>query len=165
MSRRILSRRSGSSPFARPGSSRTRASLVARRSPARRALGTEQGRQNDDPPRVEVQSFFRPEFFNRIDQMVTFRRLESTQIRSIAEKELADLAKREGLLKTGVRVTWTPGIVELIVDKGFDSRYGARPLQRTLERLVVTPLARWLVENPGIRAGTLTLDVAANAER
>ena len=97
--------------------------------------------------------------------MVTFRRLESTQIRSIAEKELADLAKREGLLKTGVRVTWTPGIVELIVDKGFDSRYGARPLQRTLERLVVTPLARWLVENPGIRAGTLTLDVAANAER
>ena len=56
-------------------------------------------------------------------------------------------------------------MIDLLVQNGFDRRYGARPLQRALEQLIVTPLARYLVENPTLTNTTLLLDVANNTIR
>jgi ATP-dependent Clp protease ATP-binding subunit ClpC len=108
----------------------------------------------------EALAFFRPEFFNRIDAVVTFQPLRPETIRAITRKELAEIASREGLARLGLRVAWSEVLVEHLAREGFDARYGARPLQRTLETLVVTPLARHLLDHPELRDGTLTVDLS-----
>jgi ATP-dependent Clp protease ATP-binding subunit ClpC len=96
--------------------------------------------------RDEAMSFFRPEFFNRLDAVVTFHPLGADTIRAITRKELAAIGNREGLSGAGVAVRWTDRLVDHLAAIGFDARYGARPLQRTIEREVVAPLAKWLLE-------------------
>ena len=91
--------------------------------------------------------FFRPEFFNRMDAVVTFRPLLPATVKVIARRELDAIAKREGLVRDDVRVTWSEALVDHLAAVGFDPRYGARPLQRAIEREVVAPLARWLLAN------------------
>lgn len=113
----------------------------------------------------DVQNFFRPEFFNRIDRMVTFAPLAPPQIRQIAIKELIDLTRREGIEKANLRLTWEDRVVDFLVRTGFDPRFGARPLQRTVERRIVTPLSRWLVENPHFRNASVQLTMEGDAVR
>ncbi len=96
-----------------------------------------------------VREFFRPEFFNRLDGVITFDPLSQQSILNITEKELCSIAAREGLKKSGVTLTWTPDVVQHLARTGYDPRYGARPLQRTLETLIVAPLSRLLVERSG----------------
>ena len=96
--------------------------------------------------------FFRPEFFNRMDAVVTFRPLPPAAVRAIARRELDAIAAREGLVRGGVSVRWSDALVEHLAAIGFDARYGARPLQRAIEREVVAPLARWLLAN-AVREG------------
>ncbi len=94
----------------------------------------------------EALTFFRPEFFNRIDALVRFGSLTQEMIQEITFKELEDISKREGLKKAKIKLSWTDKAVSFLSQKGFDSRYGARPLQRTIERLVVAPLSKILLE-------------------
>ncbi|MBI4604473.1 MAG: ATP-dependent Clp protease ATP-binding subunit, partial [Planctomycetes bacterium] len=107
---------------------------------------------------AEVRRFFRPELYNRIDAAVTFHPLSRETIERIVEKELSEVASREGLAQAGLRLAWTAQVVELLGERGFDRRYGARPLQRAIEELVVTPLARFLLENPGAAQRELLLE-------
>jgi ATP-dependent Clp protease ATP-binding subunit ClpC len=106
----------------------------------------------------EALSFFRPEFFNRIDAVVTFQPLGASTIRAITRKELGEIATREGLARARVRLTWSDRLEEHLAREGFDERYGARPLQRVLESLVVAPLARYLLAHPDVREQTVCLD-------
>ncbi|MDY3558271.1 AAA family ATPase [Gemmata sp. JC673] len=92
--------------------------------------------------------FFRPEFFNRMDAVVTFRSLLPASVRAITRRELESIAAREGLVRSGTAVRWSERLVERLAEVGFDPRYGARPLQRAIEREIVAPLARWLLANP-----------------
>lgn len=108
--------------------------------------------------RDEAMSFFRPEFFNRLDSIVTFQPLKPETIRLIARKELRNVAAREGLTRQGLEVRWTDRLVDRLVAVGFDARYGARPLQRTIEREVVAPLARLLLERSLQGVGVLEAD-------
>ncbi|MHB2020712.1 MAG: hypothetical protein ACYCW6_27555 [Candidatus Xenobia bacterium] len=95
-----------------------------------------------------VRAFFRPEFFNRLDGVVAFDPLDAPAIRQIVELELRQVAEREGLQRLGVTLTWTPAALDRLAAEGYDPRYGARPLQRTIERLVTVPLARRLLQHP-----------------
>jgi ATP-dependent Clp protease ATP-binding subunit ClpC len=95
--------------------------------------------------RDEAMAFFRPEFFNRLDAVVTFHPLGPETIRAITRKELAAIAAREGLQHGNLTIHWTERLIEHLAKVGFDARYGARPLQRTIEREVVAPLAKWLL--------------------
>ncbi|MFO1063523.1 MAG: AAA family ATPase [Pirellulales bacterium] len=106
----------------------------------------------------EVRKAFRPEFFNRLDGIVPFQPLDATAIREIAQKELEELRSREGLERFGKRVSWTDRLVEHIAKAGFDAKLGARPLQRTIETQIVSPLARWLVDHGTARTTELILD-------
>jgi ATP-dependent Clp protease ATP-binding subunit ClpC len=107
----------------------------------------------------EAMSFFRPEFFNRIDAVVRFSPLDRDTIRTITRKELADIAEREGFVTAGLRIVYSDNLITHLCREGFDARYGARPLQRKIETLIGTALARYIVENPGIKNKTLRLDL------
>lgn len=111
---------------------------------------------------AEVMRFFRPEFYNRLDGVVAFQPLGEESIRKIAEKELSELAKREGFAKAGIRLSWDSKVVQMLAKVGFDRRYGARPLQRALEEFVVTPLARYLAANAGLKDVNIQLTVSTD---
>jgi ATP-dependent Clp protease ATP-binding subunit ClpC len=106
----------------------------------------------------EALRFFRPEFANRIDAVVSFRPLDSASARAIVAKELAELARREGLARAGLRLSWTGPAVDALARAGTDDRHGARPLQRALETMVVAPLARHLLARPGLRDAEVRID-------
>ena len=108
-----------------------------------------------------VREFFRPEFFNRLDRLVTFQPLTADVIRQITEKELRQIAGREGLRRAGLTLEWTPAAVDALARAGFNPRYGARPLHRALESLVVTPLSHAIVGRPEWRDRRLCVDVDA----
>ena len=93
----------------------------------------------------EVFGAFRPEFFNRIDSVVTFNPLSRETILEITRKELRDLKQREGIAKANINLSFSDDLIEHLAEVGFDPRLGARPLQRTIEQLVVTKLARFIV--------------------
>jgi ATP-dependent Clp protease ATP-binding subunit ClpC len=108
-------------------------------------------------PRFDAaaRSFFRPEFYNRLDSVVTFNPLSAESIRAIAAKELESLNEREGLTKAQRRLICSPEVIDLVAQSGFDAKYGARPLQRAVERLVATPLAKWLLDHGNLRQTTI----------
>ena len=109
----------------------------------------------------EAARFFRPEFYNRIDEVVAFTPLSPEAIRTIAAKELKEMASREGLSARGLTLEWSDRLLAHVADAGFDPVYGARPLQRALEQSVIAPLARWLVKHPTVANQLLSLDLEA----
>jgi ATP-dependent Clp protease ATP-binding subunit ClpB len=86
---------------------------------------------------------FRPEFLNRIDEVIVFHALNDADLAAIVDLLLADLQKR--LAEQDIAIDLTPAARSLIVREGTDPAYGARPLKRTIQRLVENPLARALV--------------------
>jgi ATP-dependent Clp protease ATP-binding subunit ClpA len=106
----------------------------------------------------EIRSFFRPEFFNRIDRVLTFQPLNPDTVRAIARKELKETTAREGFRRRGIRLRFTENLVDWLSEEGFDPVYGARPLQRVIERRVVGPLAKHLLEHRDLKDCTLVLD-------
>jgi ATP-dependent Clp protease ATP-binding subunit ClpC len=83
---------------------------------------------------------FRPEFLNRIDEIIVFSRLEREQLRSVVEKMLRELRAR--LAERRVTLDLTDAAKDWLLDKGYDEAYGARPLRRLLQREVENELAR-----------------------
>jgi ATP-dependent Clp protease ATP-binding subunit ClpB len=86
---------------------------------------------------------FRPEFLNRVDEVIVFHALTEADLEKIVELLLADLQLR--LAQQEIEIDLTPAARALIVRDGTDAAYGARPLKRTIQRLVENPLARALV--------------------
>jgi ATP-dependent Clp protease ATP-binding subunit ClpA len=75
----------------------------------------------------------------------------------LTRRELEAIRRRDGLAKAGLRLTWDDHVVEHLAAAGFDARYGARPLQRVIEQLVIAPLSHWLLANPHERDRDLSL--------
>jgi len=99
-----------------------------------------------------LRQVFRPEFLNRIDEIIVFHSLTETDLAHIVEILLEDLAKRLGDHDLALEVT--PAAQTLVAREGHDPAYGARPLRRSIQRLVENPLARALLEGrfkPGTR--------------
>ena len=99
-----------------------------------------------------LRQVFRPEFLNRIDETIVFHALTEAELTAIVDLLLADLQRR--LAEHDLTVELTPAARALIVRDGTDLAYGARPLKRTIQRLVENPLARALLQGsfgPGSR--------------
>ena len=94
--------------------------------------------------RKAVLDFFRPEFFNRIDELVVFHRLDRASCRQIAAMEISALEKREGLVSRRLRLEPTGRLLDRLGREGFHPEYGARPLRRAVEISIVPPLAAFL---------------------
>lgn len=97
--------------------------------------------------REEVQRFFRPEFLNRLDRIVSFGRLETRDLRTIALREIGRCVGREGVVRRGVAVEIDPRVADQVLARGESARYGARQLKRAVEELVSVPLARELASH------------------
>jgi len=91
-----------------------------------------------------VRSTFKPEFLNRIDEIIIFHALGKEEIKKIIEIQLSYLNKR--LAEKKLSITLTESAKDLLVEQGFDPVYGARPLKRAIQRMVQDPLALRLLE-------------------
>jgi ATP-dependent Clp protease ATP-binding subunit ClpB len=100
---------------------------------------------------------FRPEFLNRIDEVVEFEPLSKEQLGEIVELQLRRLRGR--LAERGLGLELTDGAKEVVADAGWDPAYGARPLKRALQRLVENPLALRLLEGEFAEGDTVRVDV------
>lgn len=107
----------------------------------------------DVPPeehvwQVAVEKFFRPEFFNRIDRIVPFRRLTRDVVAQVARVLLGGILKRDGLTRRRVLLTIAPAALDRVIEQGFSPTLGARSLKRSLEHLLIQPAARQLAALP-----------------
>jgi ATP-dependent Clp protease ATP-binding subunit ClpB len=99
---------------------------------------------------------FRPEFLNRVDEIVIFHNLVTAQLMEIVEKETQILAKR--LMERKITLDLTPNAKSLIAKEGFDPVYGARPIKRTIQRLVLDPLAQKVLSGEFKEGDTIVID-------
>lgn len=107
---------------------------------------------------MDIRNFFRPEFFNRIDMCLVFQPLQEETIRKIAKLELEQIAQRDGIRQRKLKLLFSDSLIDFIAEKGFDPKYGARPLQREVERLVIAPMARMLVGRPDLKEQEVMVD-------
>ncbi|MCB0558119.1 MAG: ATP-dependent Clp protease ATP-binding subunit [Lewinellaceae bacterium] len=92
----------------------------------------------------EVQKYFRPELFNRIDQVIPFAPLDSFTVRFVVEREIALFRKREGIQFRRINLNLGDEVLDFLAQKGYDGKYGARQLQRTIREELIGPLSRIL---------------------
>ena len=92
----------------------------------------------------EVRSHFRPEFINRIDEIVVFHALDEKNIGSIAKIQLSVLEQR--LAKLDMSLTISDAALQKIADAGYDPVYGARPLKRAIQQQIENPLSKLILE-------------------
>jgi ATP-dependent Clp protease ATP-binding subunit ClpB len=103
-----------------------------------------------------VQAHFRPEFINRLDEIVVFRALDKTQIRQIARIQIDYLGKRLAERQLALRVS--DKALDLIGNVGFDPVYGARPLKRAIQQQLENPLAKEILEGRFQPGDTVAVD-------
>jgi ATP-dependent Clp protease ATP-binding subunit ClpC len=104
----------------------------------------------------EVKEFFRPEFLNRLDDIIVFHQHTKENIYKIAELKLAELAER--LRERQIFITVTEEAKELLIKEGYDPKYGARPLVRTLERLIENPISDKILEGEFSKGDQIIID-------
>ncbi|MGW3989120.1 ATP-dependent Clp protease ATP-binding subunit [Streptomyces sp. NPDC004830] len=104
-----------------------------------------------------LREHFRPEFLNRIDEIVVFRQLSTEQLRRITDLLLD--RTRSLVRDKGVTVTFTDRAVQWLAERGYQPEYGARPLRRTIQREVDNELSRLLLDGRVDQGGEVTVDV------
>ena len=92
---------------------------------------------------AEVKDTFRPEFINRIDDLIVFHALEPDDIRRIAALMLGSVSRR--LAQRGMQLSYGDDVVALLADEGYDANFGARPLRRTIQRSVEDALSEEII--------------------
>ncbi len=105
----------------------------------------------------ELKGVFRPEFLNRIDEILVFNQLSREDIKLIAGKMITELRRRMDAM--GITMTLTGEALDLIVEKGFDPAYGARPLRREIRAGIEDAAAGLLLDGSLTRGGSLTVTV------
>ena len=103
-----------------------------------------------------LRDHFRPEFLNRVDEIVEFKAMSREQFGEIVELQLERL--RERLAERGLALELAAAATEAIVDAGWDPAYGARPLKRAIQRLLENPLALRLLEGDFADGDTVLVD-------
>jgi ATP-dependent Clp protease ATP-binding subunit ClpC len=106
----------------------------------------------------ELKKSFRPEFLNRIDDVIVFHKLQKDEIRSVVE--LLMLRVRETLAERGLQIELTEEARDFLVEKGWDPAMGARPLRRAIQRYIEDPLADFVLREELTEGATVMVDVA-----
>jgi ATP-dependent Clp protease ATP-binding subunit ClpB len=112
--------------------------------------------------RLQLREHFRPEFLNRIDEVIVFRPLEREQLRQIVRLLVANLGRR--VEENGITLEVTDAALDHLAREGYDPVYGARPLRRTIQRALENPLARRLLAREFTSGDTLRIDVSPDGE-
>lgn len=90
-----------------------------------------------------IHQFFRPEFLNRIDDIIEFNALKQSDIAKIVDIQLKDVIKR--LEQKNIELTYSPSVVSWLSEKGFDPQFGARPLKRVIQNDILNELAKKII--------------------
>jgi ATP-dependent Clp protease ATP-binding subunit ClpB len=98
----------------------------------------------EDQVRGQLRQHFRPEFLNRVDDVIVFRQLSREDLGQIVDLQLAKLAAQ--LAAKGITLSLRPEARALLIEQGYDPVYGARPLKRVIQRLLQNPIALALLE-------------------
>lgn len=113
--------------------------------------GEENEKRNiEDLVMEDLKKTFKPEFLNRIDEIIVFNRLEKDDIKEIAKRMLKSLKKR--LADMDMEIEFTDAAIDSLADAGFDNVYGARPLRRAIQQKIEDPLSELILENK-VKAG------------
>jgi ATP-dependent Clp protease ATP-binding subunit ClpB len=106
---------------------------------------------------AEVRSHFRPEFINRIDEIVVFHGLDEKNIGAIAKIQLAILQQRLAKMDMGMAIT--DAALQKIAEAGYDPVYGARPLKRAIQQQIENPLSKLILQGRFGPKDTISIDV------
>ena len=104
----------------------------------------------------DLKKTFKPEFLNRIDEIIVFNRLEKDDIKEIAKRMLGSLDKR--LAEMDITLSFTDNAISAIADAGFDDVYGARPLRRAIQQKIEDPLSELMLEKKVVSGGSYVAD-------
>jgi ATP-dependent Clp protease ATP-binding subunit ClpC len=125
------------------------------------------GRNMDDPAnyeemkerlKVDIEKYFRPEFLNRLDDIIVFHNLTRVDLKRIIDIELSKVRQR--LRERGLELILTDEAREYIIDKGYNPDYGARPLRRAVENMIEDPLSEEILRGTFKGFDTLTVKVS-----
>lgn len=115
------------------------------------------GKVDEEVINNELKAYFRPEFLNRVDEIIIFNSLSKEVIYEILDKLVSDLNKK--LIGNRISITLSEKAKEWIVENGYDHNYGARPLKRFLSKNLETLLAKKLIDGSIITGDNLTVDI------
>lgn len=108
-----------------------------------------------------LKQYFRPEFLNRVDDIVVFKALQKEQVKDIVSILLERLGKRlEKQVK--IHLTWTDNVLQALADQGFNPQFGARPLRRLITHTVETALSRDIIAGTVREGDTVSIDFDGN---
>jgi ATP-dependent Clp protease ATP-binding subunit ClpA len=116
------------------------------------------GKQEKEYADTDLKKFFTPEFRNRLDGIITFNKLEKQTMTKIVTKFIDEL--KEQVKEKGVRIKIDKDAIEWLIDKGFDSKMGARPLQRIIDKEIKRDLAKMMLFGDLKLGGWLTITTA-----
>ena len=119
-----------------------------------------QERQLRENIESDLKRTFRPEFLNRIDEIIIFHGLSQEHMREIVDLQMKEIADR--LSEHGIKIELTAAARNWLAEEGYDPQFGARPVRRTLERHVENPLARRLLAGEFMDGDTVIVDVQEN---
>ena len=103
-----------------------------------------------------LRDFFRPEFLNRLDEIVIFDTLSKDVIKEIVEAQLALVTER--LAKKSLTVSYTNDLIDHLAEKGFDPQYGARPLKRLIQNEILNDVALKMVKRTLVEGDKVVVD-------
>lgn len=104
-----------------------------------------------------LKSYFRPEFLNRLDEIIIFDILSPETIRSIVEMQVAEVQAR--LAQKDIKLTVTTDVYDYLAKEGYDPRFGARPLKRVIQSKILTPIASQMVDQGMLKGGTVKVSM------
>lgn len=118
--------------------------------------------QAKDKVMESLKSYFRPEFLNRLDEIIIFDILSPETIRSIVEMQVEEVEKR--LTAKDISLTVTKGVYDYLAKEGYDPKFGARPLKRVIQSKILTPVASMMVGEGMLQGGTVKVDMNNKGE-
>ena len=126
--------------------------LAAKKTMGFAAAESEKAQDQDDEEKIRqaLKETFRPEFLNRLDEIIVFHRLSRENILSITDKMLSEVAGR--IAENGIKIVFDGKVKEYLADSGFDIAYGARPLRRAIQRSVEDTLSEAILSGE-VKAG------------
>jgi len=104
-----------------------------------------------------LKEMFRPEFLNRVDEIIVFKELTREEIRKIVDLMLNEV--RAHLTEKNLKFVVTDAVKDLLAEKGYDPKYGARPLRKTIQRLLEDPLADLVLSGKLAEASAVSADL------
>jgi ATP-dependent Clp protease ATP-binding subunit ClpE len=107
-----------------------------------------------------LKASFRPEFLNRIDEIIVFDSLKKDELRQIVELMLSEV--REEVGESKMKLSYTEEVREWLLEKGFDPKYGARPLRRTIQKYIEDEISELYLKGIYKEGSKINIDVEDN---